>query len=145
MKVVSPQFASALTGGTDGTTTDKTRVIFNDRNKPGYETGRDANKFMSMASVPQIYTLDAQGVKYAVNARPNAGREVRLGFVATADGEYAIAADRMDCRMALKDNLTGTIHNLDGGEYRFFSESGSFDDRFMLILETQLKKHGYLL
>ena len=118
---------------TDGETTDKTRVIFNDDNSMDYEAGQDANKFMSMASVPQIYTLDAKNVKYAVNARPNGKREVRVGFKATNEGEYTIAADRMDCSMALKDNLTGTIHMFDKGDYNFLSEAGTYDDRFTLI------------
>ncbi|MCR4916344.1 MAG: leucine-rich repeat domain-containing protein [Prevotella sp.] len=118
---------------TDGETTDKTRVIFNDDNSMDYEAGLDANKFMSMASVPQIYTLDAKNVKYAVNARPNGKREVRVGFKATNEGEYTIAADRMDCSMALKDNLTGTIHMFDKGDYNFLSEAGTYDDRFTLI------------
>ena len=118
---------------TDGETTDKTRVIFNDDNSMDYEAGLDANKFMSMASVPQIYTLDAKNVKYAVNARPNGTREVRVGFKATNEGEYTIAADRMDCSMALKDNLTGTIHMFDKGDYSFLSEAGTYDDRFTLI------------
>ena len=120
----------------DGQTTDKTRIIFNDDNKMTYETGRDANKFMSMANVPQIYTLDNQNVKYSVNARPNGNREVRVGFVASAEGEYTIMADKMDCRMALKDNQTGTIHLLDDGAYTFFSEAGTFDNRFTLISGT---------
>ena len=117
----------------DGNTIDKTRVIFNDENQMTYEAGRDANKFMSMANVPQLYTLDAQDVKYSVNNRPNGTREVRVGFVANAEGTYTIAADRMDCRMALKDNLTGTVHQLDGESYSFYSEAGTFDNRFTLV------------
>ena len=117
----------------NGSTTDKTRIIFNDDNRMDYEAGRDANKFMSMANVPQLYSLDAKGVKYAVNARPNGSREVHLGFVATADGTYTIEADRMDCSMALKDNLTGQIHAFDKGGYEFYSETGTFDNRFTLI------------
>ena len=118
---------------TNGTTTDKTRVIFNDDNRMDYEAGRDANKFMSMNNVPQLYSLDAKNVKYAVNARPNGNREVRLGFVASAEGNYTIAADRMDCCMALKDNLTGQVHSFDKGDYEFYSEAGTFDNRFTLI------------
>ncbi len=117
----------------NGQTTDKTRIIFNDDNKLTYETGRDANKFMSMADVPQIYSIDAQNVKYSVNARPNDNRQVRLGFVASSDGEYTIEAERMDCSMVLKDNQTGTIHQLDGKPYTFYSEAGTFDNRFTLM------------
>ena len=117
----------------NGTMTDKTRVIFNDENKMDYEPGCDATKFMSMASVPQIYTLDGRNVKYAINARPNGNQEVRIGFVANADGEYTISNNGLDCYMALKDNHTGIIHMLDDGPYNFYSDAGTFDTRFTLI------------
>ena len=74
-----------------------------------------ANKMMSMSEVPQVYTLDNKNVKYAVNNRPNKNNEVRLGFSAPAEGNYTISAPRMDLRMALKDNATGTIHDFSDG------------------------------
>ena len=117
----------------DGTTTDRTRVIFNDKNTMDYEAGADASKFMSMATVPQIYTLDGRNLKYAINARPNGNQEVRIGYVATTEGRYTIKSDLLDCYMALKDNETGSVHMLDEGEYTFFSEAGTFDSRFTLI------------
>ena len=39
----------------------------------------------------------------------------------------------MDCCMALKDNMTGQIHLFDKGDYEFYSEAGTFDNRFTLI------------
>ena len=117
----------------DGTSTDKTRVIFNDANTIDYEAGADAGKFMSMAAVPQIYTLDGRNVKYAINARPNGNQEVRIGYVASAEGRYTIQSDLLDCYMALKDNETGNIHMLDDGAYTFFTEAGTFENRFTLI------------
>ena len=117
----------------DGTTSDRTRIIFNDENKMDYEVGTDANKFMSTAAVPQIYTLDGKNVKYAINARPNGNQEVRIGYVATAEGEYTISSDLLDCYMAIKDYETGNIHMLDDGAYEFHTEKGTFDSRFALI------------
>ena len=117
----------------NGTATDKTRVVFDDSKSLDYEIGTDANKMMSMSEVPQVYTLDNKNVKYAVNNRPNKNNEVRLGFLAPADGNYTISAPRMDIRMALKDNSTGTIHDFSNGAYTFQAEAGSNDTRFALV------------
>ncbi len=118
---------------TDGKTTDKTRVVFDDSKSLNYEVGTDASKMMSMAAVPQIYTLDVQNSKYAVNTRPNGSHEVRLGVVAPSDGEYSISIPRMDYRMALKDNVTGIVHDFSTGSYTFQAEAGTIDDRFTLV------------
>ena len=118
----------------DGKSTDKTRVVFDDSKSFDYEIGFDANKMMSMAEVPQVYTLDNRNVKYSVNNRPNKGNEVRLGFSVPADGNYTISAPHMDIRMALKDKATGTIHDFSEGAYTFQAEAGSNDTRFALIL-----------
>lgn len=120
----------------NGTATDKTRVVFDDSKSLDYEIGTDANKMMSMSEVPQVYTLDNKNVKYAVNNRPNKDNEVRLGFSAPADGNYTISAPRMDLRMALKDNTTGSIHNFSNGAYTFQAEAGSNDTRFALVPAT---------
>lgn len=117
----------------DGTTTDKTRVVFDDSKSMSYEIGTDANKLMSMAEVPQIYTLDNKDVKYALNTRPNNNNEVRLGIVAPSSGTYTIKAPRMDICMALKDNATGMIHEFSKGDYTFLAEAGTTEDRFSLV------------
>ncbi|MBR2291722.1 MAG: hypothetical protein IJ868_05345 [Prevotella sp.] len=117
----------------NGTSTDKTRVVFDDSKSALYERGVDANKFMSIEPVPQIYTLDGQNVKYAVNNRPNSSHEVRLGIVAPADGTYTISAPLTDCRMALKDLETGVTHDFSRGAYSFEATAGTHDKRFMLI------------
>lgn len=117
----------------DGNITDKTRVVFDDNKSMDYEIGSDASKMLSMAEVPQVYTLDNKNVKYAVNNRPNKNNEVRLGFSVPTDGNYIISAPRMDMRMALKDNATGIIHDFSNGQYTFQAEAGSNDVRFALI------------
>ena len=117
----------------NGTTTDKTRVVFDDSKTALYDTGVDANKFLSFEKVPQIYTLDGQNVKYSVNNRPNGSHEVSLGFVAPSAGEYTIGASLTDCKMALKDLETGVTHDLGKGAYTFETSAGTFDNRFMLV------------
>ena len=90
----------------NGQMKDKTRVVFDDSKTAKYETGTDASKFLSMEAVPQIYTLDAQNVKYSVNNCPNNNHEVRLGIIAPTDGVYTIDVSLMDCRMALVLSMT---------------------------------------
>ena len=122
----------------DGSTTDKTRVVFDDSKSMDYEAGKDANKFMSLASVPQIYTLDGKNVKYAVNNRPNGSHEVRLGVTTPVKGDYSIDVPRMDFRVCLKDIETGIVHDFSTGAYSFHTEGGTFDNRFVLMANTNL-------
>ncbi|MBR2459302.1 MAG: leucine-rich repeat domain-containing protein [Bacteroidaceae bacterium] len=118
----------------NGKDTDRTRVVFNNDAAMEYETACDAAKF-STQGVPQIYTLDAKAVKYAINERPAAQGSVSLGYSVSAKGTYTIAATRMDVAMCLMDNLTGTVHDLTQGGYEFSSEAGTFDKRFTLFVK----------
>lgn len=122
----------------DGTHTDKTRVVFNDEKALGYEPECDAAKFFSTESVPQLYTLDAttaeKPVKFAINERPQADLRVALGVSIPADGTYTIASPRMDQPMALLDRETGTLHDFNAdGDYTFMAKAGSHEDRFVLM------------
>lgn len=128
----------------NGQMKDKTRVVFDDSKEAKYEAGTDASKFLSMEAVPQIYTLDAQNVKYSVNNCPNNNHEVRLGIVAPVDGVYTIDASLMDCRMALKDMATGTIHDFSKGAYTFQTEAGTIENRFYLVAGsfTNISENG---
>ena len=118
--------------------TDKTRVVFDDSKDMGYEAGCDANKFMSHVDVPQIYTLDAKNVKYAVNNRPNMSHEVNIGISVPADGDYRIDIPRMDYRMSLKDLDMGITHDFSNGAYIFHAKSGAHDKRFVLVPNTEI-------
>ena len=118
----------------NGEETDRTRVVFNNNAAMEYETDCDAAKF-STQGVPQIYTMDGKGVKYAINERPTAQGSVSLGYSVNAKGTYTIEAGRMDVAMCLMDNLTGTVHDLTKGGYEFSSEAGTFDKRFTLFIK----------
>lgn len=119
---------------TDGATTDKTRVVFNDKQQMTYEASCDAAKFIANG-VPQLFTLEPTGdqVKYAINERPIANGVVRLGYTATKAGELTISASRMDTPMMLRDMKTGAIYDLTEGDYRFETEAGTFCDRFEIV------------
>jgi hypothetical protein len=114
----------------DGINADKTRVVFNEQRQKGYEMECDAPKFMSTEQVPQLYTLDQQQTRYAINERPMG--EVGLGYVATKKGELTISAVRMDQPVLLRDTKLQITHDLTMGDYTFTTEAGTFDSRFVL-------------
>lgn len=116
----------------DGKVTDKTRVVFNARRREAYEVGCDAAKFMA-EGVPQLYSLDGQGVKYAINERPEGNGVVSLGYEVQVAGNYTIGLTRADVGVMLKDKLTGASHDFSEGDYMFSSEAGTFHDRFLLV------------
>jgi len=110
---------------------DRTRVVFNNNQSHNYETACDAAKFES-AGVPQLYTIDNEGVHYAINERPVGNGVVLIGYTATDNGYYTIEASRMDTKVCLYDAETKIMHNLDEGSYTFFSGKGTFEGRFSL-------------
>lgn len=117
----------------DGKNTDKTRVVFNQTKSNKYEMDCDAAKFESSTSTVQLYSIEAQGGKMAINERPQGS--VQLGFTAKAAGDYTIFAERMDQPVLLKDNLMNITYDLSNGDYSFSSEAGTFDNRFMLLID----------
>lgn len=123
-------------------TADKTRVVFNEKQTMDYELECDASKFISTENVPLIYSLDARGTRYAINERPMADGRVNLGFIAREDGTYTIAATRMDVPMVLIDNVTGTTHDLNDGEYTFTADKGTYDKRFVLAVAEDYLAEG---
>lgn len=118
----------------DGTYADKTRIAFASGTSVGYAMQEDAAKFMSpVPSIPQLYTLDNGHVQYAINARPlTEGVTVQLGYYAGKAGEYILYADKADVNVWLYDAITGDKIELSTEGYRFISEAGSFDNRFVL-------------
>lgn len=117
---------------TDGTYGDRTRIVFNDEASEAYEVGVDASKFVS-GEAPQIYSLDAKNVRYAINERPAGDGIVRLGFYAPASGIFTIGCQRNDCPVTLKDCLTGmTVELTEGATYEFTAEQGYDDARFVI-------------
>ena len=119
----------------DEATTDQTRVVFNNAAAMNYETACDAAKF-STVGVVQLYTIDSRAVKYAINERPVAEGIVTLGYSVPTQGNYTLAAPRMDTPIYMKDNLTGTIHDFSKGSYEFATEAGTFDDRFAVMMKA---------
>ena len=117
----------------DGTTTDKTRVVFNPDKKAGYERDCDAAKFESNGA-SELYTVEALAGRLAINERPEGS--VKIGYRAAKAGEYTIAAQRMDRQILLRDNDLQITFDLTQGDYHFTSDAGEFDNRFMLLIDN---------
>lgn len=126
----------------DGTYTDRTRVVVNPKKSMEYELVCDAAKFMSDNSmVPQLFTLDTKGRRYAINERPLGDGTVAVGCYAGATGMYTLslvnvpqAADEV----VLIDKQTGCETHLEQDTYTFTAEAGLYLNRF----ELRLKTHG---
>lgn len=114
----------------DGSLSDKTRVVFNDKKSRNYEMDCDAAKFMTLTQAPQLYSVEGKGTKFAINERPMGS--VQLGFTAKKSGTFTISAVRMDQPMLLKDNVAGITIDLTNSDYEFTSEAGTFNKRFLL-------------
>lgn len=114
----------------DGIHTDKTRVVFNDKQSMGYEMACDAAKFMSTEGTPQLYTLDNKHIRYAINERPNG--DVTMGYSVSKEGTYTISVARMDKPMVLRDLEMGITFDLSNGDYTFTSKAGTNEKRFVL-------------
>ena len=117
----------------DGTTTDKTRVVFNPDKKAGYERDCDAAKFESNGA-SELYSVEALAGRLAINERPEGS--VKIGYRAAKAGEYTIAAQRMDRQVLLRDNDLQITFDLTQGDYHFTSDAGEFDIRFMLLIDN---------
>lgn len=119
---------------------DQTRVVINPSASDSYDMATDASKFMSMdSSVPQIYTIDAEGNYYAINEGTVATGIVRLGFYASENGCYTISLSRTTGdEIYLVDNATSTVTNLMDSEYNFVADAGIDNSRFELRFSKDL-------
>lgn len=121
-----------------GELADRTRVVLNDAAEEAYEPACDAAKFMSdAADVPQLYSLGADGTRYAINERPTGDGTVRLGFRAGQDGSFALRLTRHEGgRVMLTDTKTGTTADLTAADYLFTAPAGTDEGRFVLSFKS---------
>lgn len=124
----------------NGTYSDRTRVVFNNSATAVYDTDCDAGKFFSDSQdVPQIYSYDTEGNIYAINERPEGDGNVKLGFTAHEGGTFTFSLARdMSGNVMLKDNERGTTVNLSQQEYSFTADAGTYESRFELSLSNSV-------
>ena len=126
----------------DGTTTDRTRVVFNPDRMAKYEKDCDAAKFEG-SDAAEIYTVEAQAGRLAINERQEGC--VQIGYRAVKAGDYTIAAQRMDRPVLLRDNALQITFDLTQGDYHFTSAAGRFDNRFMLLIDNSATGIGEIV
>lgn len=116
---------------------DVTRVVVNSQASPAYETTCDASKFFSLdKTVPQLYSVDDRGTRYAINERPQGDGTVGLGLTVGRQGVYTISATRNDLgTVLLTDRELGRQADLSQGGYTFTADAGAYNDRFTLSLD----------
>ncbi len=118
---------------------DETRIVLNEDAQIGYEIERDASKFMSMnVDVPQIYTIDAEGNRYAINERPQKDGNIGLGYLAPQDGFYTVSAMKAEGEIMLLDKEQNKHVDLSSQDYTFYSKAteGVNGTRFMLMVKA---------
>src|SRR5690606_27045488 len=110
----------------------------------------DAQKNVSTNASAILYTnIENSNKKFAIQGKAanslSETETIKLGFATNIDVAtlytLSIAQLQGDFLAAnavyLKDNLTGTVHNLKECDYTFTSEVGEFNDRFVVMFNNQ--------
>ena len=124
----------------DGTSTDRTRVVVNEAATMDYEISRDANKFFSLdPTAPQLYSVNGD-IEYAINERPMNDGKFRIMARIATDGIYTIALGNTveGYEVILEDNTTGKRTVLNKENYVFNVEQGNTLCQFTLYLQSIL-------
>jgi len=120
---------------TDGSFTDRARLVINPEAKMDYEISCDASKFMSDNTiVPQLYVFD-NGIRYAIDERPLGNGNIILGAHFGQAGQFTIALNTKavtPAAMMLTDHETGNKVNLCEEAYTFTAQAGTAENRFTL-------------
>lgn len=111
---------------TDGTTTDRTRVVVNPTASDNYDSETDAAKMLTFDGTAQLYSV-SNGEMYAINEGAQSSGLVDLGMYFAAAGNYTIDASRADISVTLLDNGTEVPM-----PYTFTASSGYEEGRFQL-------------
>lgn len=118
----------------NGSQSDRTRVVVNKAAADSYELNCDAAKMMSDGAV-QLYSVN-EDVRYAINEGTQASGRVAMGYTAPAEGEYTITLTRGNQEVSLYDAQEDVTVSLNEGAYTFKTEAGENEGRFMLILSS---------
>jgi len=107
----------------------------------GYDNGIDG-KTLAGGDI-EVYTM-IDDLKLTIQGRPafNSSDVVPLGFKTTSAGSFEFTLDHMnglfegEQEIYIKDNTTGSVHNLKDSNYAFSSEAGTFEGRFEVVYTT---------
>ena len=117
---------------------DHTRIVINPSASEEYEINCDATKFFGEGTLPELYSF-AGTTPMAINERPLASGEVKLGFKVPMAGEYTLTMTSAEEKAELYDALLDrSVSFGSGATYRFNSEAGTHDNRFTLRLPKEI-------
>lgn len=109
----------------------------------GIDYGWDGKAINNEGSIA-LYSI-AEDTELSVQARSafNSNDIVPLGYRADNAGSYSIALNNFDGVFTgsqdifIKDNLTGTVHNIKQSSYTFATEAGVFNNRLEVIYQNE--------
>lgn len=126
----------------NGTVSDRTRLVVNELASVAYESNRDASKFMSSsADAPQIFVMNGSQ-RMAIDERPFGEGVYNIGIYAPKKGEYSLslAGTGLEGYTAyIFDSLTNTTTELGDVDYIFSANGGVDEGRFQLILRPGIE------
>ena len=118
----------------DGDDADRSRVVINGHASMGYETEKDAPKFMeTKPQMPQLMSVES-GVQYAINERPMGDGQIVFSLFAPADGEYRFSVEGDAGNMVVMDAETGAVWAMADGDYVFAATKGMHQARLVVSL-----------
>lgn len=128
----------------NNTYTDRTRIRLQSEAQLHFEKDKDAVKMLSMnAAVPQIWTV-SKGVDMAVNAVPEETNEMFLTYKLAAKGNYTLELKNKEQLLHMNsvwlfDVNTGKQVDISSEPYTFYSNAGTFNSRFKLLLQPDVQ------
>lgn len=120
---------------------DRARLVLNENASADYELTRDAAKMLSTdKTVPQLYLSD-NGIRYAINERPEGNGVFYMSAFFGKSGEYSIKVQSDEVQstsIILTDTQANVATDLTEGGYTFTTESGTFDNRFVITFVAKM-------
>ena len=120
---------------------DRARLVLNENASADYELTRDAAKMLSTdKTIPQLYISD-NGIRYAINERPEGNGVFYMSAFFGKSGEYTIQLQSEEVQstsVILTDTQTGVATDLSENDYTFTTDAGTFDNRFVIIFVAKM-------
>jgi len=121
----------------------QTAIVYSNTATTGLDYGRDG-KLITSGAVAFYSIIEANNL--TIQARPafHENDVVAMGYTANAAGSYTISIHRKDGVFAdgqnvyIKDNSTGSIHNLSDSNYTFSTEAGTYNNRLTVLYTTEV-------
>ena len=121
-----------------GYVTDGTSGVDAQIDGPTFNGGNNMQTMISSLINGSNYVIQGKGLPFSTTD------EFALGFKTNAAGSYTLSTESFDGLFAngqdffIKDNLTGTTHNIKQTPYNFVSAAGTFNARFQLVYQAVL-------